>query len=218
MAKGKTPGPTQQERALADRSEAQWLDYVERFRPAEVELIKRAQFTKGERASVEGQAATDAAAAFKGTTRASHAGAGSKQIGSGRSKMSLAADANALGQARGLARGMAATGGELDSEQQKVKIAAMGRGIAHEATANMARGAQRATNLSLASADARFQSNLAKRELIATVAGAATRKYGKKLFKGDRVEDTTADLNQRVLDDNTINLKTNPFAGMFGDI
>ena len=69
MAKAKKVGPTAQERALSDVSLSSWNDYVERFRPAEAALIKKAEFTAGEKAQVKGEASADTHAAFAGLSR-----------------------------------------------------------------------------------------------------------------------------------------------------
>lgn len=182
----KKPKESAQERALADVSRANWADYVERYRPAEAAWIKKAEFTKGEEARVKGEVAADAASAFKGLTRstlASNAAAGAK-IGSGKTKLGgLAQDALAKGTARGVGMAQAEMGGRLDSEQQKIAVAATGRDIAHEATVNMSRGAQRATNLALAASQAKFERNMALVEGAGVVAGTAFRKYQLKKEK-----------------------------------
>jgi len=189
----KKVGPTAQETALADVSGQQWTDYVERFRPAEVALIKQAQLTEGERAQVKGEVAADTAAAFKGLTRNTIAtgeqtGA---DVSSGKTKLSLAGDADAAGTARGLGQALAITGAEVDAEQQKVRIAATGRGIAHDATANLSRGARRATNTALAASESRFQRNQNNIDALFAVAGAGTAKYRSHLdAEKKRIADT----------------------------
>ena len=174
-------GPTAQERALSDVSQAQWNDYVARFRPAEAALIKKAEFTAGEKAQVKGEASADAQAAFAGLARDTVAKG--KQAGgdvnSGRTKLSLAADAESAGAASGLAQGAAVTGGELDAEGQKLKIAGIGRKVASDVTANLSRGAQRATALAIADSQAKAERNAALVEAAAGIAGAATRKLKK---------------------------------------
>ncbi len=178
MKSPKKVGPTAQETALADVSAQQWTDYVERFRPAEAALIKQAQLTEGERAQVKGEVAGDTAAAFKGLTRNTIAtgeqtGA---DVSSGKTKLSLAGDADAAGTATGLGQAAAITGAEVDAEQQKVRIVGFGRNLATDATANLSRGAQRATRTALAASESRFQLNQSRLDAFATVAGAATRK------------------------------------------
>lgn len=194
MAKApKKQGPSAQERALADVSKAQWNDYVKRFRPAEAALAKDAQLTAGERARVKGEVAADSEAAFKGLTRATVAGgtAAGAKADSSKTKLSLAANADAKGAARGVGQSIAETGAEIDAQQRAVQIAGFGRGVATDVTRNLSRGARRATQLALMSADARFQTNLARTDAISSVAGAATRKFGPgilKKFKGDAVD------------------------------
>ena len=177
--KPKKQGPTASETALADVSQQQWADYVERFRPAEAALIRKAQFTAGEKAQVKGEVAADTAAAFSGLTRDTIAkgGAAGAKVGSGKTKLALAADTRAAGTAKGVGQGLAVVGGEVDSQMKKLGIAATGRGIARETTANLSRGAQRATSLALAASQAKFERNQALVEGVSTVAGAAVRKY-----------------------------------------
>lgn len=179
MARAPKQKASQQESALAEVSHAQWRDYQARFRPAEIEMIKRSEFTAGERAEVEGAAGADAAQAFKGLTRntVSAAGQAGANAASGKVKMSLAGDADAFGEARGLARSAAGTGGEVDASQQKLRIASLGRNIASGVTADMARGARRSSALARAAADAKFQRNADMANLAMAVGGASLRKY-----------------------------------------
>jgi hypothetical protein len=179
MKTPKKQGATAEETALKETSIAQWNDYVGRFRPAEAALAKKAELTSGERASVKGQASADTAAAFKGLNRETIAAGGQTgaNANSGKTKLSLAGNAEAQGKARGLSGAIAETGAEIDSDQQKVGITALGRNIAANATADLARGARRATNVALASAAARHQKNEAAILGVASVAGAAARKF-----------------------------------------
>ncbi len=182
-----------QERALADMVASQWTDYVERFRPAEVALIKQAQLTKGERAQVKGEVAGDTAAAFKGLTRntLSSGEQTGADVNSGKTKLSLAGDADAAGQATGLGQALAITGAEIDAEQQKVRITGFGRNLATDATANLSRGAQRATRTALAASESRFQLNQARIDAVSAVAGAGVAKY--KSLKAKRIADAPLD-------------------------
>ncbi len=178
------PQATEQEKALADVSAAQWTDYVERFRPAEAALIRKAELTKGERAQVKGEVAADTATAFAGLSRSTvatgqQAGA---NVSSGKTKLGLAGDAEAAGVARGVGQAAAETGAEVDAEQQKLRIAGFGRKVATDVTANLSRGAQRATSLALAASEARFQRNQGLIDGVSAVAGAATRKFGGDIF------------------------------------
>ena len=180
MAKApKKQGPTAEERALQQVSSAQWNDYKERFRPAEKALALNAKLTDGERAQVKGEVAADTAQAFSGLTRSTisageQAGA---DVNSGKTKLSLAGNAAAMGKARGVGQAMAETGAELDSEGRFMKIAGFGREVAAGATADMSRGAVRATRLALAASNAKFEKNQAMIGAVATVAGAAASKF-----------------------------------------
>lgn len=186
MKAPKKQGPTAEETALKDVSIASWNDYVTRFRPAEAALAKKAELTSGERASVKGQASADTAAAFKGLNRETVASGlqSGANVSSGKTKLGLAGNAEAAGAARGISASLAETGAEIDSDEQRLGIVALGRGIAHEATANLSRGAQRATNVALASRAARSSRNEAATLGLATVAGAAVRK-AKSFFSDD---------------------------------
>ena len=96
MQQPDNPGATEQERALGYVSTQMWDDYKTRFRPAEKALAKKAEFTPGERAQVKGAVAADTAAAFKGLARSTVAAGGvsGANVASGKTKMTLAADAN----------------------------------------------------------------------------------------------------------------------------
>jgi hypothetical protein len=180
MKPPKKQGPTAEERELERVSIAEWNDYVGRYRPAEAALIKDAQLTAGERASVKGQASADTAAAFKDLTSQTirTGGQTGAKLSSGRTKFGLAGDALASGKARGLSAAAAETGAEFDRDQKELGITATGRNIAHDVTANLSRGAQRATRLSLAASQARFDRNAATVNALSSVAGAVTRKFG----------------------------------------
>lgn len=179
MKSPKKEGPTAEETALKEVGVATWNDYSARYRPAEAALVKEAELTAGERASVKGQANADVAGAFKELTRNTIASGGvaGANVNSGKTKLGLAGDAASRGAATGGAAALAETGAEVDRDQQQLGIAATGRNIAHDATANMARGARRATSLALASSQARFERNASNVDALAAVAGAATRKF-----------------------------------------
>lgn len=173
-------GPSAEERQLSAQSAATWNDYVARFRPAEAALAKKAEFTAGESAQVQGEASADTAAAFKGLSRNTVAtgGISGADVNSGKTKLNLAGDALAEGKTRGAATNAAEIGGRLDSEMQGMGIVATGRGQANMAMSNLSQGAQRATQLALAESQAKFERNQAAVNSIAAVAGAATRKFG----------------------------------------
>ena len=189
----KKQGPTAAETALAEVSSAQWNDYVARFRPAEAALAKDAELTKGEIARVKGEVSADTEAAFKGLTRATIASgeAAGADVSSGKTKLSLAANADAKGTAKGVGQSVAKTGAEIDSQGRRVQIAGFGRGVATDVTRNLSRGAQRATGLALAESNARFQTQLARNDAFATVAGGAAAKFRsirENKLDGDLVE------------------------------
>ena len=195
MKSPKKQGPTAEETALNQVSTSQWNDYVTRFRPAEAALAKKAELTAGERAQVKGEASADTAAAFSGLTRDTIASGGQAgaNVNSGKTKLGLAADALSAGETRGLAAAGAETGAELDSSEQLLKIAGFGRGIATDATANLSRGAHRATSLALAASQAKFERNQNTVNALASVAGAVTRKYGDPF--GDKKRERNASID-----------------------
>jgi len=231
----KDPGPSQQEMALADVSSQQWNDYISRFRPAELALAKNAELTKGERAQVKGEVAADTAQAFKGLTRSTIAagGAAGAQAGSGKTKLSIAADASAAGKAKGVGQSMAETGAEIDAQGRQLQIASFGRGVAQNVTANLSRGAQRATSLAIAASEAKFVRNATRMNLAGAVAGAASRKY-----QSVREERSRGRLNDLIsegsgISDMSVNIPpfdtsklgtgpfdntTSPFAEMYPDV
>jgi len=183
--KGPQVQQTEQERALNEVSVAQWNDYVSRFRPAEAALVKNLELTGGERARVKGDVAADTAAAFKGLTR-STISAGEQSgadVSSGKTKFSLAGNADARGRALGQGQAIAETGAEIDRDQKMTGVAALGRGIAADVTSDLSRGARRASRVAIAEAVSKFERNEAALNAGAAVAGAATRKYGPKLAK-----------------------------------
>lgn len=170
------------ERQLQRQSVAQYADYVARFRPAEIALAKKAELTGGERAQVKGEVSGDVASAFKGLSRStvSSSGQAGADVSSGKTKFGLAADATAAGEAKGLGQAVAIAGAEIDETQQKIGITAIGRDLAHDATANLSQGARRATSLALAASQARFETNLATTNAAFAVAGAATKRFGQE--------------------------------------
>jgi hypothetical protein len=211
-------GPTEQEQALADVSTETWEAYKADYRPAETALAKKAEFTAGEEAQVKGEVAADTAAAFAGLARSTVAtgeqtGAGTQ---SGRTKLSLAADAEAQGKAVGLGKAAAKTGGEIDSEQQNVKIVGFGRGMGDDATANLSRGAVRATRLALAEAQAKHARNEALNQGLATVAGAAFEAYRSRT-KTDPGKANSGINTSKALG-GTTGADFNPFENMFPDV
>lgn len=173
------------ELALKDVSRQKEADYQSRFRPAERALIKDAELTKGERAQVKGEASADTAAAFKGMDRSTiSAGAqAGAQGSSGKTKLSLAADAATAGQVGGIGQAMAEAGAEVDSQGRQIQAVGFGRDVSQRVTANLNREGVRATNLALAASEARMMKNTARLDAAASVAGAATRKY--QLSKSD---------------------------------
>jgi hypothetical protein len=224
--------PTAEERALKEVSAAQWNDYQQRFRPAEIAMAKNAELTDGERAQVKGEVAADTAQAFEGLTR-STISAGEQSgadVNSGKTKLSLAANATAAGQARGVGQSIAETGAELDEQGQMLRIAGFGREVAAGATADMSRGARRATGLALAASQAKFERNQARIAAVSAVAGAATNKF-LKVRKANKEAEAAYEKSRKGLGLDAGNFDkqfadmasknspfknvTNPFAGLF---
>ncbi len=184
-----------QETALGESSIGMWNDYVSRFRPAEAALAKEAELTAGERAGIKGAVAGDVAAAFKGLTRSTVASGqqSGADVNSGKTKLSLASDAEARGKATGIGQNVAEVTAGLDEEQKKLGIVGFGRDVQTDTTRFAARGAQRATTVALAASNANFARNTARTEALFGIAGAATKKFGldkkfKDIFQGDLEE------------------------------
>ncbi len=188
-----------EEKALGESSIGMWNDYVSRFRPAEAALAKDAILTPGERASIKGGVSGDVGEAFKGLTRStiSSGEISGADVNSGKTKLSLAGDAEARGKATGIGQNVADVTAGLDEEQKKLQIVGFGRDIQTDTTRFAARGAQRATSVAIAASNASFQRNQARTDAVAGIAGAAfrrfafdeegNRKFGKKKdpFSGD---------------------------------
>jgi hypothetical protein len=178
-------------------------------------LIKKAEFTAGERAQVKGEVAADTAAAFKGLTRSTVASgeATGADVSSGKTKLALAANTRGAGKAKGQGQAAAETGGEIDQSMQQLRIAGFGRGIATGVTSDLSREARRATRLALAESEARFQRNQDLVNAGASIAGAAA--YRVKNRKKPTTEESVAldrfdvetDLGLRTFQQQT----TNPF-------
>lgn len=195
MSKGpEIVGPTAAETALAEVSKARWDVYVEDFRPAEIALAQNAELTKGEKARVKGEVSADTAAAFKGLARSTiAAGAASgANVASGKTKFSLATDAAAAGATKGLGQTAAITGAELDAEGKQLQIVQFGHDVASNTIANLSRGAQRATTVALAAADAKFERNNARLSAVSTIAGAVSERY--QINKKNKAIQGTQDL------------------------
>jgi hypothetical protein len=179
MAKApKDPGPSQADIAAVEVAEHQWSDYVSRYRPAEVELIKRSEFTAGERARVQGEASADTAAAFSGLTRGATvasavSGAG---IGSGQHKLALADISKTAGMTKGAGKVAATLGGRLSSENEKLGITAVGRGVASNVASDLSRAGRRQTQVTLQKALLKAERQNQQIAAAATIAGAGVRK------------------------------------------
>ena len=225
--KPKKQAATPEEVELQRVSSSSWNDYVARFRPAEAALAKQAKLTAGERAQVKGEVSADVAEAFKGLTRDTIASGGraGADVSSGKTKLGLAADARAAGTARGVGASIAETGAEIDESEQLLGIAATGRGLANTATANLSRGAHRATNLALAASNAKFERNRALVQGISAIAGAGAAKYlevrGKKTDFGSdlvKIEPFSSGSSKEIGVDTFNRLSKNSFPTPFGGV
>ena len=184
MAKApKDPGPSEADRAQVEVSEATWTDYVERYRPAEAQLVKRAQYSAGERSRVRGEVSGDAAAAFKGLARktVSASGQAGQKVGSGSLVAALAGNAGAQGEVTGVGKAAADLGGRLKSEGDKLGVTAIGRNVVAGVQTNLSQAAQRQTQVALQKSMLKAALQNQKIELGAAVLGAGVRK-GKGLY------------------------------------
>jgi hypothetical protein len=74
----------------------------------------------------------------------------------------------------------------------------MGRNIATDATASFAQGARRASKVALATAAAKWETNVAAINAAAAVGGAATRKWGSEWFDGQPELDPTKNTLKKI--------------------
>lgn len=179
-SKPKDPGPSQADMAQVAVAGHQWNDYMTRFAPAEAELVKRSEFTAGERARVRGEVAADTATAFKGLARktVSASGQAGQNLASGATKLGLAGNALAQGEATGVGRAAAELGGRLESESEKFRVSQIGRNIVSDIQSDLSKTARRQTQASLEKAMLKAQAQNQKIAAAATIMGAGVRKYG----------------------------------------
>lgn len=184
-----------QETALKNASTASWNDYIAKYRPAEAALAKEAELTAGERAGIKGAVSGDVAEAFKGLTRDTVAAGGQSgaDVNSGKTKLSLAGDADARGRATGAGQNVADVTAGIESEQKKLSIVGHGRGVQTDTAKFAARGARRANTVAMAASNAKFARNTARTDALFGIAGAATKKLGldekiKGVFQSDLEE------------------------------
>jgi hypothetical protein len=177
--KPKDPGPSQADIAQVQVAEASWNDYVSTFRPAEAEMVKRSEFTAGERSRVRGEVAADTATAFKGLTQktVSASGQAGQKIGSGSLLADLAGNASAQGEATGVGKAAATLGGRLQSEGEKFRVTQTGRNIVSNIQSDLSQAARRQTAVSLQKAQLKAAIQNQKVTAAATIAGAGARKF-----------------------------------------
>jgi hypothetical protein len=176
----KDPGPSQADVAQVAVAEARWNDYVAMYRPAEAAMVKRSEFSAGERNRVRGEVSGDTGAAFKGLDRktVSAGGQAGGKISSGSTLMALAGNAEAQGGAQGIGKAAATLGGKLQSESEKFRVTQVGSGIVSGIQSDLSQAARRQTAVANQKAFLKAQQQNAKIAAAATVAGAGVRKYG----------------------------------------
>lgn len=181
--KPKDPGPSAADVAQGEVQGQRWTHYMESYAPAEVALIKRSEFSAGERNRVEGEAAADAAQAFKGLNRktisaSSQAG---QKAGAGALLADLASNAEAQGEVTGSGRNAAKLGGRLQSEMEKFHVVKTGQNIVSGVTSDLSMAGRRQTQVSLQKAFLQAQKQNEKMAAAAAIGGAAAAKFGPML-------------------------------------
>jgi hypothetical protein len=178
--KAKDPGPSQADIAQVEVASARWDHYMANYRPAELELVRRSEFTAGEQAQVRGEVAADTAAAFSPLTRKTIS-AGSQaghRAGSGSTKLDLAGNALAQGTAQGVGKAAATLGGRLESEMEQFRVTSIGQGKVSDVQTDLSRAARRSNTVSVHKAILKAEEQNQRVAAAATVAGAGVRKYG----------------------------------------
>ncbi len=168
-AKGpKDPGPSAQERALADVAAEELRRSREVFGPLTERMIRNVRATDAERALATGEAAADVAIANRAPRRGF---GGGRRIGSGRD---IYARFN-QNIGRSVASGSAEAGALQAVDDAELaglrKVAAFGRNLQDDARVGFRRGAARATRRSIRDANRRFTNATNLRDFAGSVAG-----------------------------------------------
>lgn len=173
----KTPGATEQERALSEISARQWNDYRERYVPLQDSYLNEIRNLDNRTDELRGAAVADATMATEGQPLA--AVQMGKTVGS--AGRGLAGGLDVL-TARTGAQGLSMARAKQVSEDAKMKgllgFAQLGRGIAADTTGNLTESASRATENTLASFD---RSNERRNSMMSTAssfAGMGLSAYG----------------------------------------
>jgi hypothetical protein len=135
-SKPKDPAPTQEEKALAERSANQWNDYLERYVPLEDQAIELAKYDPNKTARLQGETSAMAAMGTKGEAGKNvktslKAGAG---LGSGMTRSAAEDPTRAAASAGGLGAALAERSVRDRELQAKQKLTAFGRGLADQST------------------------------------------------------------------------------------
>jgi len=170
--------------SAADRENVRISDwkasyYDKSFKPIEEAMIKRTEYTAGERNRVRGNVAADTAAAFKNLSRqtVSAGGQSGAKIGSGSMLMSQAGNVSAQGAATGVGRAAADLGGRLQSENEQFVASQLGQNMSAQLQTNLAMVGQRQNQVSMQKAFLKAQEQNQRMEAAGAIAGSAAAKY-----------------------------------------
>ena len=170
---GGDPGPTEQERASAERGANEWNDFSARAVPLSDKYISIVD-DPNRATRLEGNASADVAAATSGGARAgldAILSSGSKGGGAAASAVSLAplqrasATGKAMNSAKRTADDLQLTG--------LAKMSAFGRGVSFQSSDNLAQANANATQEAIADAAAKTQKYVSTLDAIGRAAGMA---------------------------------------------
>ena len=176
FSKPKEPGPTAQERALAEKGVKEFDDFKARFRPLTEDFVAKTRTSEGDRTAAAASVSADNAIANRDATGS----AMRHSFVSGRNAATMMTnDGVDTAAALGKAQGQAVQAADNQQTDANLKMSAFGRGLGDDADISARRAAQDATSSVIQRAENKFAERNAWKDGIATIAGAGIRKkYG----------------------------------------
>ena len=172
--KAKTPSASKQERALAEKATKEYNHYVEHYKPAELDFIRRVTETGGLKAATRAASVAEVESQIAGLDKETVLAqrTSGARAGSGRDIFALEDVRSIRGEGRGLSGAKAGQAVDDANLQSKVKLSAFGRGLAESSIRNLSDEAQRVTSLNVAKAQMKQAENMALIEGAGAIAGA----------------------------------------------
>lgn len=192
-SKPKDPGPTAEERALANRAANEWNDYLQRYVPLEDQAIALSEYNPDTVARLQGETSAMAAFGTKGQTQQNIKQSLQSGAGLGSAMTRLGADEPVLAQASagGLGAALAERSVRDRELQAKQKLTAFGRGLADQSTLGLSQHARTRTETALSKYQAKQNDRNSRLGAVGTALGFATA-YGY-----DKLEDRISDWRAR---------------------